>query len=288
MYRLKISPSMRRGDAEIERLLGIFPTEADYECLLKEDAIIYAPNGDVLARLVRNCLSEKTITDAAKLFRTVHGSLSNRGSVIYKGAMMNRERTSDGSLSRTKVVPPSLLELVREQNARLGLSGPYSDFLGYFDRTGRERFCRETAWSLSHPDIFEISRPLAEEVEYVNRHELRQHWRRQREFMKQVSEKFKYRNSIFSTLTVNLNLRCVNHIDAGDFPGGMGNLVVLELGDESSGILTMPGDGVAFIVRPTDLLLMNVHRPHGNLPLKVGGARLTAVLYARQKINKCR
>lgn len=279
---------MRRSSAEIKALMGVFPTEADYECLFKEDAIVYDPNGDVLARLVRNCLSERTVTEAARLFRTVHGDLSNRGSVIYKDAMMNRERASDGSLSRTKVVPPSLLQLVREQNARLGLSGPYSDFLGYFDRTGRERFCRETAWSLSHPDIFEMSRPLAEEVEYVNRYELRPYWRRQREFMKHVSENFKYRNSIFSTLTVNLNLRCVNHTDRGDFPGGMGNLVVLELGDESSGILVMPGDGFAFIVRPTDCLLMNVHRPHGNLRLTVGGTRLTGVFYARQRIDKCR
>jgi hypothetical protein len=282
-----MTPSMRRSDAEIKALLGTFPTEADYECLFEEDAIIYEPNGDVLAQLVRNCLSEKKVRDAANLLRTVHGSLSNRGSVIYKGAMMNRERTSDASLSRTKVVPPSLLQLARDQAARLGLSGPYSDFLGYFDRTGRERFCRETAWSLSRPDIFEISRPLAEEVEYVNKDELRHHWRRQRDFMKQVSENFKYRNSIFSTLTVNLNLRCVSHTDDGDFRGGMGNLVVLELGDEKSGILVMPGDGVAFIVRPTDCLLMNVHRPHGNVSLTVGGTRLTGVFYARQRIDKC-
>lgn len=279
---------MRRSDAEVEALRGILPTEADYECLFEEDAIIFEPNGDVLARLVRNCLSEKTITEAARLFRSVHGDLSNRGSVIYKGAMMNRERASDGSLSRTKIVPPSILQLVRDQNVRLGLTGPYSDFLGYFDKTGRERICRETAWSLSHPGIFKISQPLAEEVEYVNKHELPHHWRRQRKFMKQVSENFKYRGSIFSTLTINLNLRCCNHTDDGDFRGGMGNLVVLELGDEKSGILVMPSDGVAFIVRPTDCLLMNVHRLHGNLPLTLGGTRLTAVLYARQRIDKCR
>jgi hypothetical protein len=32
---------------------------------------------------------------------------------------------------------------------------------------------------------------------------------------------------------------------------------------------------------------MNVHHMHGNLPLTVGGTRLTAVLYARELINKC-
>ena len=56
---------------------------------------------------------------------------------------------------------------------------------------------------------------------------------------------------------------------------------------DDSGILVMPRERVAFLVRPTDCLLMNVHQLHGNLPLTLGGTRLTAVLYARQNIHKC-
>jgi hypothetical protein len=131
------------------------------------------------------------------------------------------------------------------------------------------------------------SRPLVKEVEYVNKHELPAPWKRQRDFMREVSEDFKYHNSMFSTVTINLNVQCAYHIDAGDFRGGMGNLVVLELGRDDSGILVMPRERVAFLVRPTDCLLMNVHHMHGNLPLTVGGTRLTAVLYARQNIDEC-
>ncbi len=155
------------------------------------------------------------------------------------------------------------------------------------DKTQRKQFCRETAWSLKRPNILEISRPLVKEVEYINKHVLPLHWRRQREFMRGVSQDFKYHDSMFSTVTINLNLRCAYHTDKGDFPGGVGNLVVLELGHEDSGILVMPRERVAFRVRPTDCLLMNVHHLHGNLPLTVGGTRFTAVLYARQNIDKC-
>lgn len=63
---------------------------------------------------------------------------------------------------------------------------------------------------------------------------------------------------------------------------------MLELGRDDSGILVMPRERVAFLVRPTDVLLMNVHHLHGNLPLTLGGTRLTLVLYARKRINKCR
>jgi hypothetical protein len=286
VYKLRISLRSCLTDSQVEALRGKFPRMGDYEYLVEEDAIVFEPTGQVLARLITNCLGKKVLTQAARLFRTVHGDLSNRGSVIHIGAMMNRKR-ADGSLSFSKGVPPSILRLLRRQNARLRLTGPYSDILGYFDKTPREPFCRETAWSIDRPDIFTISRPLVKEVERVYREELPDHWKRQREFMKRVSQDFKYNDSVYSTVTVNLNLRCANHTDAGDYRGGMGNLVVLELADDQSGILVMPRERVAFIVRPTDVLLMNVHHMHGNLPLTPGGTRLTAVLYARQHIDEC-
>jgi hypothetical protein len=92
---------------------------------------------------------------------------------------------------------------------------------------------------------------------------------------------------MFTTVTANLNLACAYHTDDGDYRGGIGNLVVLQLDSDDSGILVMPRERVAFIVRPTDCLLMNVHHMHGNLPLTMGGIRLTAVLYAREKMHEC-
>lgn len=286
MYKLRISSHSCLSDAEVEALRGTLPKVTHYEHLVQEDAIVFDSTGVILARLVTECLSNKVVAEAAPLFRTVHGDLSNRGSVIHKHTMMNRVR-GDGSLSFSKAVPPSIVRLLGRQNARLGLTGPYSDILGYFDKRPRQPFCRPTAWSLYRSDIFEISRPLVKEVEYVNEHELPHHWQRQHDFMRDVSQDFKYENSIFSTVTVNLNVRCAYHTDDGDFRGGMGNLVVLDLAEDQSGILVMPRERVAFLVRPTDCLLMNVHHMHGNLPLTPGGTRLTAVLYARERINEC-
>lgn len=277
---------MCRSDAETEALRGTLPTIRHFEVLVDEDALVIETTGKVIARLVTSCLDKKIVSAAAESFRTVRGKPSNRGSVIYKGAMMSRERQTDGTFSLTKAVPQSLLLMLEEQNARRSLTGPFTNFLGYFDRRPRQNFCRETAWSLRRPDILEISKPLVKAVEYVNKSELTYYWRRQREFMSRVSQNFKYEDSIFSTVTVNLNLACCLHTDDGDFRGGMGNLVVLELGRDDSGILAMPRERVAFIVRPTDVLLMNVHHMHGNLPLTTGGTRLTAVLYARENINK--
>src|ERR1700730_9005306 len=98
---IRISPSMCRSDAEVEAMRGTLPKPYDYEYLIQDDARVEVSGEGVLACLVTNCLSTKLVTESAKLLGTVHGGLSNRGSIIYKGSMMNRERT-DESLSLTK------------------------------------------------------------------------------------------------------------------------------------------------------------------------------------------
>jgi hypothetical protein len=287
MRHVYVRTDLCLSDAEVEALRGTVPKKSDFDELIDVDAIVIETPGKVIARLVTNCLPLKLVTETARNFRSVHGDLTARGGVIHRDAMMYREREDD-SLGLTKIVPPSVIQLLREQNARLGLTGPHSDMLGYFDKTAREPFCRQTAWSLKRRDIFEISKSFVHEVDYVFKSELNDYWRDQHDFMRHVSQNFKYPHTTFSTVTVNLNLACRYHRDSGDFRGGMGNLVVLELGNERSGILVMPRVRKAFIVRPTDVLLMNVHDLHGNLPLTFGGTRLTAVLYARERIHECK
>lgn len=286
MYSLEITPRSCLSNAELAPLWGTLPTRELYEDLIDEDAKVTVRGEGVLARLVRHALNEKLVKTSAEWLRTVHGDLSNRGNIVYRGSLMNRERT-DGTFSSTKAVTSSMLAHLRRENARIDLPPPQSNFLGYYDKTPRTPFCRETAWTLAQPDIFASSEALAREVEYVNKSELFDYWKRQHDFMSTVSPDFKYHNSIFSTMTVNLNVQCALHTDSGDFTGGMGNLVVLDLGRDDSGILVMPRERVAFLVRPTDVLLMDVHHMHGNLQLTVGGTRLTGVFYARQRINKC-
>jgi len=286
MPKFDVTQEMCRTEAELKAMDGTMPNRGDYQYLFDEEKEVRGPDGEVVALLVTECLDKRLIENSAVSMREVHGDLSNRGSIVYQGSMMNRER-ADKTLSFTKHVPPEILEALRKENERLGLTGPFSDFLGYYDKTVREPFCRETAWSLERSDIFEASRPLVAAVDQIYQEELPEHWKRQREFMDRVSPEFKYNNSVYSTVTVNLNVCSAYHTDANDFRGGMGNLVALELGDKHSGILVMAKFRIAFLVRPTDCLFMNVHEMHGNMPLTPGGERLTCVLYAREHLDEC-
>lgn len=277
MLTLVITPQLLRSETETEALRNDFANRAHYEYLIDEDALIIGPDG-VIARLVTGCLDADLVKQTAENFRAVHGNLSNRGSVVGKDSMMNRER-GDETLGFTKEVPPSIIHKMHEENI-------FSDFLGWFDKSqmgDRFPYCRQTAWSLSNPEVLETARPFVQAVDSIYREQLPEYWIRQQEFMARVSRDFKFEDSVFSTVTVNRNLRTSYHYDKDDFRGGMGNLVVLD--SDGSGPLVMPRYRLALLARPTDVLLMNVHEMHGNAIFT--GERLTAVLYAREHIHEC-
>jgi hypothetical protein len=271
MYALLLTERDLRSQAETDALFGKYANVADFEYLIEEDSIVVAPNAPqgIAARLVTGCLNTKP--DTVELFRTVEGDLSNRG---FGVPLQYRER-SDKSFGHTKDVPRSLI-----------VPGE-SNFLGWYDKTPREPFCRPTAWSLERPDILEISHGFVKHVLAIYREELPHLWRAQMEFMKCVSPQFKYPEGGYTTVTVNHDVRTPYHYDEGDFAGGLGNLVVLDGTDDTSGVIVMPRERIAFLVRPGDVLFMNVHTLHGNLPLTEGKERLTAVLYARQFMHQC-
>jgi hypothetical protein len=127
---------------------------------------------------------------------------------------------------------------------------------------------------------------------------------------------YQINQTAFSTVTINRNFRTGIHKDAGDYPTGFGNLVVIERGDYSGGYTCFPEFGVGFDVRTGDMLLMDVHQFHANtamyetpkqaaynetLPkiynlkskvIKAAGAdknytRLSFVCYLRNKLKDC-
>jgi hypothetical protein len=272
-YRLAIHESEILTAAEAAKLHGQYANVADFiHGPFDEDCWILAPNapGGVAARLVTECLNPRKPTVEA--LRTVKGELTNRG----LGAPLMYRQRPDGSFGHRTEVPPSIR-----------VPGD-SNFLGWFDKTGGELLCRPTEWSLERPDILEVSRDLERDLHQVYREELPHHWREQMDFMRHVSPNFRYLESPYSTTTINKDVRFPYHYDFGDFAGGLGNLVVLDGGSDQAGIMVMPEIRCAFLVRPGDLLFMDVHQLHGNLPLTPGVPRLTAVFYARQNINKCK
>ena len=100
---------------------------------------------------------------------------------------------------------------------------------------------------------------------------------------------FKIKNTSFTTITTNVNFQTTIHKDKGDDEEGFGNLVVIEDGKYTGGETCFPQYGVGVNVRTGDVLFMDVHQWHGNLPIQKENdsvRRLSIVCYLRYNIWK--
>ena len=98
---------------------------------------------------------------------------------------------------------------------------------------------------------------------------------------------FKIGNTAFTTITTNVNFQTTVHTDKGDDIEGFGNLVVISEGKYKGGETCFPQYGIGVDVKETDVIFMDVHNPHGNLPIELettNAKRLSVVCYLRKRI----
>lgn len=167
-----------------------------------------------------------------------------------------------------------------------------SDVMGYLDGTPRygNTACRETAWSAQHRQEQNSKvMPLVNWVDDIFREEMPGRWILQRREMLKVHAAWRL-SKVFTTVTINLNMRTHAHRDPGDLEEGFGVITVMKAGKFTGGELIFPRWGIAVDVDTTDVLLANVHELHGNGPLlgeKGKFLRLSCVYYFRTGILDC-
>ena len=173
-----------------------------------------------------------------------------------------------------------------------------SSILGYFDRWApKEKMqfrragakvpleIRETKFSSEHPEKFQKALPLIKSIDRHYRKILNKFYKKQRQ--KADETHFKIPKTSFTTITTNINFQTSIHKDSGDDEEGFGNLAVIERGHYSGGETCLPQYGIAVDVRQGDLLFMNVHEWHGNLPIvpkTKEATRMSIVCYLRTKV----
>jgi hypothetical protein len=258
-----------------QQLKGTYANELHYEHVVDDDTVVLTPDGEVLAVLVVGVLSSRARCKAYKYLSTIEGMPSNRATAVYRGSSLPRIRKRDGSLSRTRQVPNSILKMLK-------LKGVRADVLGSLDATPRIRRCRQSAWSLKNPKVLRGIRQLAQEVDDVF-----QVWVADRHIVQLATvwqaKEWQVHGTAFTTITVNRNFRTAYHTDKGDLKAGFSCLTTL--GKFTGGLLVIPRYRVAFNIKPGSVLMMNAHEFHGNT--QITGERIACVLYCREKIAQC-
>jgi hypothetical protein len=144
---------------------------------------------------------------------------------------------------------------------------------------------RETRFLQEYPEKFKKLVPLIKEIDKYYEKYIPENYEKQK--MKANKTPFHIADTAFTTVTTNVNYQTSVHTDKGDDEEGFGNLAVIEEGKYKGGETCFPQYGIGIDVRTTDILYMDVHQPHGNLPIELESPeakRLSIVCYLRRSI----
>lgn len=164
-----------------------------------------------------------------------------------------------------------------------------SGIIGYFDRTADHPFCRQTAFNLNHPELFEKALPYIQAVDkHFQIHFPAQWWHQM--YAALFTRGWIISGTSFSSLTINKDFRTAVHKDQGDLKGSFGVMTVFKTPGFTGGDLIFPKYRVAVPYGNGDSCFANVHEWHANSEIYGEPGtfeRLSCVFYQRQRIVQC-
>jgi hypothetical protein len=146
---------------------------------------------------------------------------------------------------------------------------------------------RECRFNADYPEKYKLLIPLVQKIDYYYKKLVPTHYSKQ--IKKANQTQFRIPKTSFTTITTNVNFQTSIHKDKGDDQEGFGNLTVIENGNYSGAETCLPQYGIGVNVRTGDVLFMDVHQWHGNLPMHSAGknvTRLSIVCYLRYNVWK--
>lgn len=281
VYNLQPAYSSSEGSKRI----GQFVTEKDFDLLIKNDCDAYDENGEPLFFFRKNKIPTNLCKEAWSVLRHAATPTNNRGAaggeIKEKDIAHNQIKGSktgvltikkDGTISKTR----------RANTVNSGI-------VGFFDRSVRFPYCRQTAWYQDNFHKFKKAYPYIHYIDKLFSEACPERYENQKKAAEKTSKDFLIKDTVYTTITVNKNFRTALHTDAGDLREGLGNIAVLEAGDYEGGYTVLPRYRVAFDVRSGDVCFFNVHEPHANTEIKSKMAyeRISVVCYYREKMMNC-
>lgn len=274
-------------------LQGTKIDESFYDLLIPGDqaADVFKPDGTPLLKYRPNWFSPELVKSVLPTCRKAATLNDNRGTAAGDIAVTpvrnadvvgwNSEKGNhykeikrDGTLSKT---------------TRGGLV--YSGIIGYFDRSARFPFCRQTAFLIQQAAKWKKFLPYIKRADEGFREFMPERWKVQREWADRTASDWVIPESTFTTVTVNRNFQTAVHKDAGDLHDGFGVMSCLRNDKYDGGHLCFPEYRVAVDYSNGCLCLADVHEWHGNTSLKnlrVGYERITLVFYYREHMINCK
>jgi len=257
-------------DSKMDSLKNTYVKPSQIKFIIDEDADVYDKEGRLLIRFRKNKLSKKKIDEFYEnVIDFANRDTSNRGSATGS----SEKNVADNPKIKTNIFgffdrfSPKQKALQKKKGKRMALE------------------VRECKFNMDYPDKYKKTLPLIREIDEYYKKLVPKEYVLQRKKANQTH--FKIVGTSFTTVTTNVNFQTTIHTDKGDDPEGFGNLTVIERGSYTGGETCLPQYGIGVNARTGDVLFMDVHQPHGNLPIKKSGKdtiRLSIVCYLRYKV----
>jgi hypothetical protein len=258
-------------DAKMHKKLNTFLKPDHIKTIIDHDADVYTEEGKLLLRFRKGAIGNKEHIDEFydNIIKFAKNVTSNRGNAT-------------GSKTSNIGSNPKVM----------------TNIFGFFDRWGPSQkvifkrlrktpkvSVRECRFNMEYPEEYKKTLPMIQDIDTLYESLVPENYKLQRKKANQTH--FKIPNTAFTTVTTNVNYQTSIHTDKGDDAEGFGNLAVIERGHYTGGETCFPQYGIGVDVRTGDVIFMDVHQPHANLPIKKENEetiRLSVVCYLREKV----
>ena len=188
-----------------------------------------------------------------------------------------------------------MIKRCQSNSARSGVAGFFDPVAGFP--------CRKVGWSNKNPLKHKVLEELAIEIEEGHKKYCPESYEFHLEQSGRVNKEYLFKDSIYSTMTLNYDFRTATHRDSGDLQGGLSTLTILEeIENNYTGFyLGLPEYKICFNVKDGDTLYFDAHELHANteyevlsdnLPInklteKPYAGRMSIVCYLRNRLHTC-
>lgn len=258
------------SDTDMQKMKNKKVNPSQIKKIINDNADVYTNEGKLLLRFRKKQIS-KTIRDDFydNVIQFATLPTNNRGSA--SGSKTKSVRSNPKIMTNVigyfDTFSPKQKQLMKLQNIKIS------------------PIVRQTRFLVDYPEKYKKLIPLIKEVDESYKKYIPDNYKLQK---KKANETFfKIDGTSFTTITTNVNFQTTIHKDTGDDAEGFGNLSVIEHGEYTGGETCFPQYGLGVNVRDGDILFMDVHEWHGNLPIKLkskDAKRLAIVCYLRHGV----
>jgi hypothetical protein len=265
--------SAEKTDTEMEKIKNKLIKRSSIKDFITDDTDVYTEDNRLLLMFRKNKLKKEKVDEFYdNVINFAQSSYSNnRGSASgSKSKNLNdNPKVYSNIIGYMDSFSPSQKILLKKQNVTLKFN------------------VRECRFNMDNPEKYKKLMPLIQEIDHYYKVLLPEYYAKQ--YKKANQTFFRIPKTSFTTITTNVNFQTSIHKDKGDDKDGFGNLSVIENGKYSGAETCMPKYGIGVDVRTGDVLFMDVHEWHGNLPMvKIDkdAIRLSIVCYLRYNVWK--